>query len=325
MPRDHGTSCERTLRPVGDQFHFHPDSYLELVRSEVPAYDRLQDEVCSAASGLQPRSILDLGAGTGVTSERVLAAYPDARLIGIDESDEMLEHARRLVPAGDFRVARLEEPLPDGPFDLVISALAVHHLDGPGKADLFRRVAVALTAGGRLVIGDVVVPENPADVIAPIDGEYDKPSPIPDQVAWLEQAGFRARVTWTEADLAVMLNRMPKHVASRTRDTVEWNNSTLIKGDVAEGVARLKADPGRELQVHGSADLAQTLMRHDLVDEYRLYFYPVVLGTGKRLFREGAVPAAMRLTETKRTSTGVVGHTYERAGKPEYGSFALDE
>ncbi len=205
MPRDHGTLRERTLRPVGDQFHFHPDSYLELVRSEVPAYDRLQDEVCSAASRLQPRSILDLGAGTGVTSQRVLAAYPDARLIGIDESEAMLEHARRVIPAGDFRVARLEEPLPDGPFDLVISALTVHHLDGPGKADLFRRIAAAVTPGGRLVVGDVVVPEDPADVIAPLDDEYDKPSPIPDQISWLEEAGFGARVTWTEADLAVMV------------------------------------------------------------------------------------------------------------------------
>src|SRR6266511_324674 len=138
-------------------------------------------------------------------------------------------------------------------------------------------------------------------------------------------AAYWPRVTDPDNRVAAMLNRMPKHVASRTLDTVEWNNSTLIKGDVAEGVARLKADPGRQLQVHGSADLAQTLMRHDLVDEYRLYFYPVVLGTGKRLFREGAVPAAMRLTETKRTSTGIVAHTYERAGKPEYGSFALDE
>ena len=205
MPRDHGTLRERTLRPVGDQFHFHPDSYLELVRSEVPAYDRLQDEVCSAASRLQPRSILDLGAGTGVTSQRVLAAYPDARLIGIDESEAMLEHARRVIPAGDFRVARLEEPLPDGPFDLVISALAVHHLDGPGKAGLFRRVAAAMNPRGRLVVGDVVVPEDPADVIAPLDDEYDKPSPIPDQISWLEEAGFGARVTWTEADLAVMV------------------------------------------------------------------------------------------------------------------------
>jgi len=122
-----------------------------------------------------------------------------------------------------------------------------------------------------------------------------------------------------------MLNRMPKYVASKALDTVEWNNSTLIKGDVAEGVAGLKREPGRELQVHGSADLVQTLMRDDLVDEYRLYFAPIVLGTGKRLFREGAVPAAMRLTDTKRTSTGLVAHTYERAGKPEYGSFAIEE
>jgi dihydrofolate reductase len=136
-------------------------------------------------------------------------------------------------------------------------------------------------------------------------------------------AGYWPRVT--DDEVGGMLNRLPKHVASKTLDKVEWNNSTLIKGDVAEGVAGLKHEPGRELQVHGSADLTQTLMRHDLVDEYRLYFYPVVLGTGKRLFREGAAPAAMRLTGTKTTTTGVVAHTYERAGKPEYGSFALDE
>ena len=138
-------------------------------------------------------------------------------------------------------------------------------------------------------------------------------------------AGYWPRVTDPDNQVAAMLNRMPKYVASKTLDTVEWNNSTLIKGDVAEGVAGLKREPGRELQVHGSADLVQTLMRDDLVDEYRLYFAPIVLGTGKRLFREGAVPAAMRLTDTKRTSTGLVAHTYERAGKPEYGSFAIEE
>jgi tRNA (cmo5U34)-methyltransferase len=215
------TDTARTYAaPVGDQFHFHPDSYLELVRREVPAYDRLQDEVAQAVRGLQPRSILDLGAGTGITSQRVLAAYPDARLIGIDESDEMLEHARRLVPAGDFRVARLEAPLPDGSFDLVISALAVHHLDGPGKADLFRRVAAGLTRGGRVVVGDVVVPEDPADVVAPIDGEYDKPSSTRDQVAWLEEAGFRAYVTWTEADLAVMVGDLTRNRRVSRRDVV---------------------------------------------------------------------------------------------------------
>jgi dihydrofolate reductase len=138
-------------------------------------------------------------------------------------------------------------------------------------------------------------------------------------------AGYWPRITDPDNGIATMLNTMPKHVASRTLDTVEWNNSTLIKGDVAEVVGKLKTEPGRELQVYGSIDLAQTLMRHDLVDEYRLSFAPLVLGTGKRLFLEGAVPAAMRLTDTKKTSTGLVSHTYERAGKPEYGSFALEE
>jgi tRNA (cmo5U34)-methyltransferase len=154
---------------VGDQFHFHPGSYLELVRSEVPGYDRLQDAVAQATTGLHPRSILDLGAGTGVTSQRILAVHPRARLVGIDESDDMLEHARQAIPGGEFRIARLEDPLPSGPFDLVVSALAVHHLDGAGKADLFRRVAAVLGPGGRIVVGDVVVPEDPDDVVAPID------------------------------------------------------------------------------------------------------------------------------------------------------------
>jgi dihydrofolate reductase len=138
-------------------------------------------------------------------------------------------------------------------------------------------------------------------------------------------AGYWPRITDPDNEIATMLNTMPKHVASRTLDIVEWNNSRLIKGDVSEAVGKLKGEPGRELQVHGSVDLAQTLMRHDLVDEYRLSFAPLVLGTGKRLFREGAVPAGMRLVDTTSSTTGLVFHTYERAGKPEYGSFALDE
>lgn len=129
-----------------------------------------------------------------------------------------------------------------------------------------------------------------------------------------------------EADpIASRLNNLPKYVASRTLDDVAWNNSTLIKGDVAEEVAKLKREAGGELQVHGSGDLAQTLMRHDLVDEYRLLFYPIVLGSGKRLFGDGALPAALRLVDSKTTSTGVAIHTFERTGKPEYGSFALEE
>ena len=190
---------------MGDQFHFHPEAYLELVRSEVPAYDRLQDVVARATSGVDARSILDLGVGTGVTAQRVLAEHPGARLVGIDESSDMLDHARRAFPAADLRAARLEDPLPHGPFDLVVSALSVHHLDGPGKADLFRRVASVVVPGGRVVVGDVVVPVDPADAVTPIDGEYDKPRSAADQLCWLREAGFRAHIAWAEADLAVLV------------------------------------------------------------------------------------------------------------------------
>jgi trans-aconitate methyltransferase len=190
---------------VGDQFHFHPEAYLELVRSEVPAYDRLQEVVAQATRGLGARSILDLGVGTGVTAQRVLAEHPSARLVGVDESSAMLEHAGRALPAVNLHAARLEDPLPQGPFDLVVSALAVHHLDGPGKADLFRRVASVVVPGGRFVVGDVVVPEDPADAVTPIDGEYDKPSSAAEQLRWLCEAGFWAHIAWVEADLAVLV------------------------------------------------------------------------------------------------------------------------
>lgn len=132
-------------------------------------------------------------------------------------------------------------------------------------------------------------------------------------------------VTDENDPIATKLNTMPKYVASRTLDKVEWSNSTLLKGDVAEAVAELKRQPGGVLQTQGSADLAQTLIRNDLVDEYRLLVYPVVLGKGKRLFREGNPPSALRLVDTKTTSTGVTIHTYESAGKPGFGSFEVDQ
>jgi dihydrofolate reductase len=135
-------------------------------------------------------------------------------------------------------------------------------------------------------------------------------------------AAYWPHVTDPTADV---LNRLPKYVASKTLDKVAWNNSTLLEGDVAEAVAELKRQPGEEIQVHGSGDLAQTLIRHDLIDEYRLWFMPVVLGTGKRLFGEGAVPLGMRLADTKTTSSGASLHVYERAGAVEYGSFALED
>ena len=125
--------------------------------------------------------------------------------------------------------------------------------------------------------------------------------------------------------VAAKLNSMPKYVASRTLDAVDWSNTTLIEGDVAEAVAELKRQPGTEIQVTGSGDLIQTLMRHDLVDEYRLWTFPVLLGRGKRLFAGGAMPAGLALTDTKTSTTGVVISTYRRSGALEHGSFALEQ
>jgi dihydrofolate reductase len=128
-------------------------------------------------------------------------------------------------------------------------------------------------------------------------------------------------VTDESDPVASKLNALPKYVVSNSLDKVEWNNSTLIRGDVAVAeITRLKQDSGRELQVHGSGRLAQTLMANDLIDEYRLWIYPVVLGDGMRLFEDGTMPAALSLVDTKTTSTGVVVHVYEPAGKPTYGS-----
>jgi dihydrofolate reductase len=124
---------------------------------------------------------------------------------------------------------------------------------------------------------------------------------------------------------AEVLNGATKHVASRTLDRVDWANSHLLEGDVPEAVRKLKDSAGPELQVHGSSDLLQTLQQHDLVDEYRLMVFPLVLGSGKRLFGDGTIPAALRLADSKTTATGVVIAIYERAGEIEYGSFALAE
>jgi dihydrofolate reductase len=124
---------------------------------------------------------------------------------------------------------------------------------------------------------------------------------------------------------AAQLNSMRKYVASRTLDKVEWNNSTLLEGDVAEAVAKLKEESGGEIHVTGSCDLIQTLLRHDLVDEFVLWTFPVVLGTGKCLFGEGTVPAGLACVDTKVSTTGVTISTYRRAGAVEYGSFAIED
>lgn len=178
---------------------------------EVPAYEAFQEEVAEATGG-GARTILELGIGTGETTRRVLERHPDAALTAIDSSPEMLERARAAFPHGDLRLARLEDPLPAGPFDLVVSALAVHHLDGPGKQDLFKRIAAVLTEDGRLVLADVVVPERAEDVVTPIDGVHDLPDRVDDQLEWLRDAGLTAEVVWREKDLAVLsaTRRLPR-------------------------------------------------------------------------------------------------------------------
>jgi dihydrofolate reductase len=132
------------------------------------------------------------------------------------------------------------------------------------------------------------------------------------------------RVSGEDDPIAAKLNSVPKYVVSRTLDTVEWNNSTLLQGDIAEEVGKLKDQPGTEIQVTGSGQLIQTLMKHDLVDEYRLWIFPVLLGSGKRLFADGTIPAGLKLVDTKISTTGVAIHSYERAGEIAYGSFALE-
>jgi dihydrofolate reductase len=138
-------------------------------------------------------------------------------------------------------------------------------------------------------------------------------------------AGYWPQVTDPDDPIAGKLNSLPKHVATTTLTSVAWENSSVLDGDVAAAVAKLKEQPGRELQVHGSGQLAHTLIAHDLIDEYRLLFFPVHLGSGKKLFQDGATAAALRLVSTTTTSTGVIIATYEPAGPARYGSYADEQ
>ncbi|MCF2572431.1 class I SAM-dependent methyltransferase [Brevibacterium sp. UCMA 11754] len=187
-------------------FAWDPDTYLEVMAEEIPDYPRLQQELVAAVVEVVPQTILDLGVGSGLTARRVAEALPQTHILGIDESEEMLIGASRVLAPDRTTLAygRLQDPLPEGPFDLVMSTLAVHHLDGAGKADLFSRIEQVLVPGGRFVLADLVVPPDPADVITPIDGVIDTPSPLAEQLEWLSEAGLTPRVTWQHRDLAVV-------------------------------------------------------------------------------------------------------------------------
>ena len=136
---------------------------------------------------------------------------------------------------------------------------------------------------------------------------------------------FAAHWPYDEGPIADRLNGTRKHVASTTLERVEWNNSILISGDVAEYVATLKSQDGPEIQVHGSPGLIQTLLEHDLIDEFRMWIFPVVIGTGKRFFGDGTIAAGLKLVDSKVSTTGVTINTYERAGDIARGSFEFDE
>jgi tRNA (cmo5U34)-methyltransferase len=188
-----------------EQFHFDPDTYLEHVQAEVPWYVDVQDIVGRVVSRRAVRDVLELGVGTGETTKRVVAAHPGARIVGVDSSEGMLAHARAQVPDADFRVGSFEDPLPNGPFDLVVTAFALHHLDDEHKRDLFQRVATVLRPSGRFVLADVVVPEDPADVVTPIEAPHDQPSRLDDQLEWLAAAHLTPTVEWQHRDLAVVV------------------------------------------------------------------------------------------------------------------------
>lgn len=186
------------------QFHEHPTTYLSAVRSEVPRYDEFQDAIAGAVNLLAPRRVLDLGVGTGETARRVLRCFPTADLVGVDASAEMLGLASEALPGADLRMGRLEDALPDGDFDAVFSALAIHHLSADGKRDLFRRIGVAVRPGGRFVLGDVVVPEDPREAVTPLEPHVDRPDTLIDQLAWLREASLSPQVIWRADDLVVV-------------------------------------------------------------------------------------------------------------------------
>ncbi len=175
---------------MSDQFHMDPETYLDEIRADVPRYDELQ-EATIAAIPFAPRRALELGVGTGETTRRLLERYPDADVTGLDAQPEMVFKAREHGIA--VRLARMQDPLPDGPWDLVVSVLSVHHLDEDGKRDLFRRVREQSRA---FVMGDVVIAEPQ---VASLEDGVDMPSRAADMASW-----SGGEIVWRGDDLAVI-------------------------------------------------------------------------------------------------------------------------
>jgi tRNA (cmo5U34)-methyltransferase len=171
-------------------FSWKPDGYLDLIKGEVPRYEELQEQAI-AAIPFAPERVLELGMGTGETTRRLIEAYPDSWVIGLDSSPDMVYRAREVYD--DVQLARIEDPLPDGPWDLVIGVLSLHHLTADLKRELFRRVREHSRA---LVIGDLVKAEVQ---VTPLEDGYDFPETAADLAAW-----SGGEVTWAADDLAVV-------------------------------------------------------------------------------------------------------------------------
>lgn len=175
---------------MSGQFHSNPSTYLERIRAEVPRYDELQRAAVEAIP-FPPERVLELGMGTGETTRVLLEAHPDAWVIGLDSSPEMVFHLRNEYD--DVQLARMQDPLPDGPWDLVISVLSVHHLTDDEKRVLFRRVREQSRA---LVIGDVVRADPQ---VTPIDPDHDFIDTAEELAEWCD-----GEITWRADDLAVV-------------------------------------------------------------------------------------------------------------------------
>jgi dihydrofolate reductase len=136
---------------------------------------------------------------------------------------------------------------------------------------------------------------------------------------------FAAHWPYVEEEPAEKFNAVTKYVVTSSTEPLTWKNSVALRGNVAAEVARLKQGDGPDLLIQGSSQLIQALLANDLIDEFTLLVFPLVLGPGKRLFGEGAVPAALKLVDSKTSTTGVTMSTYQRAGAISTGSFALEK
>lgn len=200
---------ETVAAALNEEWGFDPATYAKTVRAEIPDYDGFQELIArTAAAGWRGGRVLELGVGTGETAARLLEQLPGAELVGLDESAEMLAQAHSELPRGRVSLVRgrLQDPLPPGPFELIVSALAIHHLDDRQKPELFSRACASLGPDGRFLLADVIVPRDPGSAAIPLTPGYDRPSSLSDQLQWLAAAGFGSvNVVWERDDLAIVV------------------------------------------------------------------------------------------------------------------------